>query len=127
VHPCDQRLDRARPIERAPLPRRAEITPAGELPARAAEAVHGLEPGAATGPGRLCRALAIDTRLSGHHLFERASALYLREGTPTRRIGVSARIGIRQAAERPLRFFDADSPAVSPFRAAPPSLPAARR
>jgi DNA-3-methyladenine glycosylase len=89
---------------------------AGCVLIRAAEAGEGLEPGAATGPGRLCRALAIDTALSGRHLFEPRAALTLREGPPPRRIGVSTRIGIRLAADRPLRFFDADSPAVSPLR-----------
>jgi DNA-3-methyladenine glycosylase len=68
---------------------------------------------ACRGPGRLCRTLGIDTRLSGRHLFEKDSTLILREGRRPRRIGVSVRIGIRHAAERPLRFFDADSPAVS--------------
>jgi DNA-3-methyladenine glycosylase len=87
---------------------------AGCVLIRAAEALAGLEPGATTGPGRLCRAMEIDTALSGRHLFETASGLYLREGTPPRRVGVSTRVGIRQAAERPLRFFDADSAAVSP-------------
>jgi DNA-3-methyladenine glycosylase len=101
---------------------------AGCVLIRAAEAVQGLEAGAATGPGRLCRALGIDARLSGRHLFEPASALFLREGPLPRRVGVSVRIGIRQAADRPLRFFDADSAAVSPLRArTPSSLPAARR
>lgn len=65
------------------------------------------------GPGRLCRSLGIDTRLSGRHLFEPGAALTLREGPRPRRIGVSPRVGIRHAADRPLRFFDADSPAVS--------------
>ncbi len=65
------------------------------------------------GPGRLCRTLGIDTRLSGRHLFERGAPLTLREGRRPRRIGVSRRIGIRHAADRPLRFFDVDSPAVS--------------
>jgi DNA-3-methyladenine glycosylase len=87
---------------------------AGCVLIRAAEPLAGLEPGTATGPGRLCRAMAIDTRLSGRHLFEATSGLYLREGQPPLRIGVSARVGIRQAADRPLRFFDADSAAVSP-------------
>jgi DNA-3-methyladenine glycosylase len=90
---------------------------AGCVLIRAAEPVRGLAPGAATGPGRLCRALAIDTRLSGRHLFERGSGLFLREGRPPARIGISTRVGIRQAADRPLRFFDADSAAVSPHRA----------
>lgn len=101
---------------------------AGCVLIRAAEAVAGLRPGGATGPGRLCRALGIDTRLSGRHLFEPGSTLTLREGTPPERVGVSTRVGIRQAADRPLRFFDADSASVSVHRApATYSLPPARR
>jgi DNA-3-methyladenine glycosylase len=90
---------------------------AGCVLIRAAEPLTGLAPGAATGPGRLCRALAIDTALSGRHLFDADRALYLREGRPPRRIGVSTRVGISQAADWPLRFFDADSAAVSSHRA----------
>src|SRR5262245_52108655 len=78
------------------------IEPDGSVDARACR-----------GPGRLCRALGIDTRLSDRHLFERGSPLSLREGRRPRRIGVTPRIGIRQAADRPLRFFDRDSAAVS--------------
>ena len=44
------------------------------------------------------------------------AGLYLREGRRPARVGSRRGSGIRQAAERPLRFFDADSPAVSPFR-----------
>jgi DNA-3-methyladenine glycosylase len=90
---------------------------AGCVLIRAAEPVKGLAAGAATGPGRLCRALDIDTALSGGHLFDASRALYLREGRAPARIGVSTRVGIRQAADRPLRFFDADSTAVSIHRA----------
>ena len=99
---------------------------AGSVLIRAAEARAGLDAGAATGPGRLCRALAIDARLSGHHLFERGSTLYLREGAAPARIAVTTRVGIQKAAERPLRFFDADSTAVSsrPGAAAYSLLPA---
>ena len=68
---------------------------------------------ACSGPGKLCRTLGIDTRLSGRHMFENGSTLELREGRRPRRVGVSVRIGIRHAAERPLRFFDEASPAVS--------------
>jgi DNA-3-methyladenine glycosylase len=101
---------------------------AGSVLIRAAEPVAGLDAGAATGPGRLCRALAIDTALSGRHLFDPGHALYLREGRAPERIGVSTRVGIRQAADRPLRFFDADSAAVSVHRApATYSRAAARR
>ena len=69
---------------------------------------------AMTGPGRLCRALGLDLRDSGSDLFAAASRLHLREGTPPRRISVGTRVGIRLAADRPLRFYDANSSAVSP-------------
>jgi DNA-3-methyladenine glycosylase len=65
------------------------------------------------GPGRLCRALAIDQRLSGRHLFEKDARLTLREGSGPSTIAVSPRVGIRRATERPLRFYDAASAAVS--------------
>jgi DNA-3-methyladenine glycosylase len=86
---------------------------AGCVLIRAAEPVAGLEAGACRGPGRLCRALGLDTRDSGGHVFDPKSRLLLREGRPPARIAVSPRIGIRLAAERPLRFFDADSAEVS--------------
>jgi len=82
---------------------------------RAAEPLPGcgLPPDALRGPGRLCRALAIDTRLSGRHLFEAGAPLTLRAGPRPRRVAVSRRIGIRKAAGRRLRFYDPASPAVS--------------
>jgi DNA-3-methyladenine glycosylase len=93
---------------------------AGCVLIRAAEPLpgSGLAPNACRGPGRLCRALAIDTRLSGRHLFEEGAALTLREGPRPRRLAVSQRVGIRHAAERPLRFYDPTSPAVSAPRQA---------
>ncbi len=86
---------------------------AGCVLIRAAEPVAGLGAGDCRGPGRLCRALGLDTRESGRHVFAPGSRLYLREGRPPARIGVSPRIGIRLAADRPLRFFDEDSAEVS--------------
>jgi DNA-3-methyladenine glycosylase len=83
---------------------------------RAAEPLGGRLEGSLTGPGRLCRALGLDRRDSGACLFAAGSRVYLREGIPPRRISVSTRIGIRRAADRPLRFYDADSVAVSPTR-----------
>ncbi len=81
---------------------------------RAAEPVAGgLAAGSCRGPGRLCRALGIDTRDSGAYLFDPGSRLYLREGAPVARPAVSRRIGITRAADRPLRFYDRDSAAVS--------------
>ena len=88
---------------------------AGCVLVRAAEPLpgSGLPADACRGPGRLCRALSIDTRLSGRHLFERGAPLTLREGRPPRRVAVSPRIGIRHAASWPLRFYDPESAAVS--------------
>lgn len=87
---------------------------------RAAEPLpgSGLAPDALRGPGKLCRTLGIDTRLSGRHLFERDAPLTVREGRAPRRVAVSRRVGIRHAAERRLRFYDPDSPAVSADRRA---------
>jgi DNA-3-methyladenine glycosylase len=82
---------------------------------RAAEPLpgSGLAAGSCSGPGRLCRALGIDTSLSGRHLFEADSPLTLREGTAPARVVAAPRVGIRRAAERRLRFCDAGSRAVS--------------
>jgi DNA-3-methyladenine glycosylase len=68
---------------------------------------------AGRGPGRLCRLLDLTVRQSGSNLFGATTALTLREGRAPRKIGRSPRIGINVAADRVLRFFDAESPAVS--------------
>jgi len=88
---------------------------AGCVLIRAAEPLgeSGLALLALRGPGRLCRALEIDTRLSGRHVFEPDSALTLVYGPPPRRVAVSRRVGIRKAADRRLRFYDPASAAVS--------------
>ncbi len=85
---------------------------------RAAEPLEGLPAFAFRGPGRLCRALGLDRGLSGRWLFDPATRLTLRAGSPPSGIGVSSRVGIRQAADWPLRFFDSMSPAVSVRRRA---------
>lgn len=88
---------------------------AGCVLIRAAEPLpgSGLAAGSCRGPGRLCRALAIDTRLSGRHLFEAGAPLTLLEGPPPATVAVSRRVGIRRASHLRLRFFDPDSAAVS--------------
>lgn len=68
---------------------------------------------ACRGPARLCRSLALTTRDSSGNLFAPDTRLTLREGTLPRRIGRSRRIGLTAGASRVLRFFDAESPAVS--------------
>lgn len=67
----------------------------------------------ASGPGRLCQALGITNALYGHDL--RRPPLRLLPGwtVPDTRVGVSARIGITRAVDRPLRFFVRGSAGVS--------------
>lgn len=67
----------------------------------------------AAGPGRLCEALGVDGALYGHDL--RHPPLVLAPGwvVPDDAVGVSGRIGVRAAAERPYRFFVRGSPGVT--------------
>jgi DNA-3-methyladenine glycosylase len=61
----------------------------------------------ARGPGRLCQALAIDPTLDGLDLCSANGVLWLAAAShPVGDIGVSARIGITQAADLPLRFYE---------------------
>ncbi|MCU0698661.1 MAG: DNA-3-methyladenine glycosylase [Myxococcaceae bacterium] len=81
---------------------------------RALEPVEGLAQARTDGPGRLTRAMGITRAHDGWPLDERP--LFLAAGTPVRRIGRSARIGVEYAgawARRQLRFFDAASRYVS--------------
>jgi DNA-3-methyladenine glycosylase len=66
----------------------------------------------ASGPGRLCQALAINLLQNGADLS--AGPLYLAEdGYPKAEINTTGRIGIRVAADLPLRFYIAGNPFVS--------------
>jgi DNA-3-methyladenine glycosylase len=69
----------------------------------------------ACGPGNLCRALSIDRSCDGVYL--RAGSLRLElPAVELRSIGAGPRIGIRAAADWPLRFVDPSSESISPFR-----------
>ena len=71
--------------------------------------------GLLSGPGNLCRAMAIDRRDDGADL----SAGDLRIVAMRRAVSAitsSARIGLSSATAWPLRFFDATSASVSPYR-----------
>ena len=65
------------------------------------------------GPGNLCRGLGISRTDNGLDLIAPAARIHVgrRAGNPP--ITVSTRIGLRQAAERPLRFTWSGDPAVS--------------
>lgn len=64
-----------------------------------------------SGPGNLTRAMGITRAHYGADLT--SGPLTLRDGPAPPAIGVSPRIGIRHAADLPLRFFVKDNPCVS--------------
>lgn len=83
-----------------------------------------------SGPGRLCRALGIDRSFNGVNMtceefehglgeipFEPVLLLAL-DGARTTAPSCGPRVGISVAADRPWRFFDPNSPAVSLYRSA---------
>jgi DNA-3-methyladenine glycosylase len=68
-----------------------------------------------SGPGRLCQALGITRSAdNGLDLLDAKSPLQMRDdGTPAGRVVVTRRIGIRHAADLPLRFVIAGNDCVS--------------
>jgi DNA-3-methyladenine glycosylase len=80
----------------------------------------------ARGPGRLCQALGIDKALDGADACAQDSLLGI--GPPLTATGrdqirTGPRVGIRQAAERPWRYWLADDGHVSIFRSSKPRVP----
>ncbi len=67
----------------------------------------------ASGPARLCQALGVDGALDDHPLDHPPLQLFSRPSVPDQKVGVSGRIGIRQARHWPLRFFVEDHPCLS--------------
>jgi DNA-3-methyladenine glycosylase len=65
------------------------------------------------GPGNLCRGLAITKGDNGIDLLEPASRVHIAPRAITPPIAVGTRIGLRQAADRLLRFSWLGDPAVS--------------
>ncbi|MBV9332890.1 MAG: DNA-3-methyladenine glycosylase [Candidatus Eremiobacteraeota bacterium] len=65
------------------------------------------------GPGRLCKAFAIDRSLDGIDPMTHPQLWIAAGGTGARRVRRSRRIGVTQAAQRRLRFYAAGSPYVS--------------
>ena len=57
------------------------------------------------GPGRLCQALGITGELDGHDLSTSPLQLFRGWEVPELAVAVSGRIGIRHAADWPLRFY----------------------
>ena len=74
----------------------------------------------ARGPARLCQALGIDRRHNGTDLG--TGALTLTLGAPPARehVMTGPRVGLREAADHPWRFWLRDEPTVSAYRPAAP-------
>jgi DNA-3-methyladenine glycosylase len=78
----------------------------------------------ARGPARLCVALGVDRESNGADLLDRGSPIQLLprpgfEGIPS----TGPRVGLREAADRPWRFWIPGDPTVSPYR---PHIPKRR-
>ncbi len=71
----------------------------------------------ARGPARLCQALAIDLTHNGTDLTTGSLTLDL-QGSYTGRVRTGPRVGLRQAADRPWRFWADGDPTVSTYRPA---------
>ena len=100
----------------------SEGTP-GAVLIRAIEPIHGLETMTknrgvsdlrrlVNGPGNLTKALAIDRTLNGEDL-TRSKRLYVEEGTPPPRVGISTRVGVAVGWSYKWRFFEGGNPFVS--------------
>jgi DNA-3-methyladenine glycosylase len=71
----------------------------------------------ARGPARLCQALGIDVTANGHDLSCPPLTLTLAEDAAAQ-VETGPRVGLRQAADRPWRFWLPGEPSVSTYRPA---------
>ncbi|WP_239022363.1 DNA-3-methyladenine glycosylase [Raineyella fluvialis] len=76
----------------------------------------------ARGPGNLCRALGITAADNGTDLLEGGSVRLLPALRRPATLGIGPRVNVSTAADRPWRFWDATSTAVSPFKRHPKAL-----
>ena len=70
----------------------------------------------ARGPARMCVALGIDRTHNGADLTDPASAVRLTLGGYAGPVGTGPRVGLREAADRPWRFWAVGDPTVSAYR-----------
>ena len=95
---------------------------AGEELARARRGPASTPRDLARGPARLCQALGIDRRLDGADLSDEASPLRLRKAVATVRseektaIHTGPRVGVREGADVPWRFWLDGAATVSAYR-----------
>jgi DNA-3-methyladenine glycosylase len=72
----------------------------------------------ARGPGRLTQALGITSEHKGTYVLD-GGPLRLEPGPPPETIAAGPRVGVSVAADRPWRFWDADSRFVSDYKRSP--------
>jgi DNA-3-methyladenine glycosylase len=77
----------------------------------------------ARGPARLCTTLAIDRAHNGTELAAGDLTLQLADPPPAEQVQHGPRVGLREAADRPWRFWLAGEPTVSTYRPAAPRRP----
>ncbi|MFL6060980.1 MAG: DNA-3-methyladenine glycosylase [Marmoricola sp.] len=82
--------------------------------------VAGTDPGTARGPAKLCRVLGIDLALTGADLLAGPVRLALGDPLPPGDISVGPRVGLREAAENPWRFWITGEQTVSRYVPAKP-------
>ena len=81
----------------------------------------------ARGPARLCVALGIGREGNGTDLLAKNSPIELSDGPGfTGEPATGPRVGLREAADRPWRFWIPDDPTVSPYRPHVPKKRASR-
>ncbi|WP_029138257.1 DNA-3-methyladenine glycosylase [Nakamurella lactea] len=71
----------------------------------------------ARGPAGIARVLGLTGELTGADLCRPGRPFAVRAGTPVTNLGTGPRVGISVAADVRWRFWDADSPTVSAYRA----------
>ncbi|HEX3931141.1 MAG TPA: DNA-3-methyladenine glycosylase [Nocardioides sp.] len=95
---------------------RAGAIVAGREVARERRATARTDRDLARGPARLCQALSIGRDQNGHDLTR--EPLVLEPGPPVREVLTGPRVGLREAPDRPWRFWLPGEPSVSAYRPA---------
>jgi DNA-3-methyladenine glycosylase len=122
IHVCANVVCADDGVAGAVLLRAAEVTTGVDLAlSRRGTAVR---PGAlARGPGNLCAALGITMADNGIDLFARRSPVRITLATPIADVASGPRVGVSKAADRPWRYWLAESPGVSAYRRSPRADP----
>lgn len=118
MHHCMNVVCRPAGVAGAVLLRAGEVVAGVEL-ARSRRPTARRERDLARGPANLVRSLGVDRSYDGADLLATGSMLHLELAAPTAAlVRTGPRVGLRAAADRLWRFWLADDPTVSAYRAA---------